>query len=127
MKIEKIDHVAIRVKDLAKARKFFSEVFEMDFRSLGNSAELDIKSIMDTNGIELVEPFLPDGPNSRMIAKYGRGINAAFLEGLRPGPGCGRHQEKRRACYGPGTIRRYANGNTSPQGHLRGADRAYRV
>jgi methylmalonyl-CoA/ethylmalonyl-CoA epimerase len=80
LKIEKIDHVAIRVKDLAKARKFFSELFEMDFRSLGNSVELDIKSIMDTNGIELVEPFLPDGPNSRLIAKYGEGLTLLSLK-----------------------------------------------
>jgi methylmalonyl-CoA/ethylmalonyl-CoA epimerase len=80
LKIEKIDHVAIRVKDLAKARKFFEEAFGSNFRSLGNSPELDIMSIMDTNGIELVEPALPDGPNARMIAKYGEGLTLLSLK-----------------------------------------------
>jgi methylmalonyl-CoA epimerase len=80
LKIEKIDHVAIRVRDLQKARKFFSEVFGLDFRELGNSPDLDIKSIMDTNGIELVEPLLPDGPNSRLIAKYGEGLTLLSLK-----------------------------------------------
>ena len=80
MKIEKIDHVAIRVKDLAKARKFFSEAFEMDFRALGNNRELDIQSIMDTNGIELIQPLLPGGPNSRLIAKYGEGLTLLSLK-----------------------------------------------
>jgi methylmalonyl-CoA/ethylmalonyl-CoA epimerase len=80
LKIEKIDHVAIRVRDLQKARKFFSEVFGLDFRELGNSTDLDIKSIMDTNGIELVEPLLPDGPNSRLIAKYGEGLTLLSLK-----------------------------------------------
>ncbi|MBN1375858.1 MAG: VOC family protein [Dehalococcoidia bacterium] len=80
MKIEKIDHIAIRVRDLAKARKFFTDAFGSNFRSLGNSPELDIKSIMDVNGIELVEPLLPDGPNSRLLAKYGEGLTLLSLK-----------------------------------------------
>jgi len=80
MKIEKIDHVAIRVKDVDKARKFFSEAFGCDFKSLGNSPELDIKSIMDTHGIELVEPYSEDGPNARMLAKYGEGLTLLSLK-----------------------------------------------
>lgn len=80
MKIEKIDHVAIRVKDLAKARQFFTEAFGSQFRSLGKSPELDINSIMDANGIELVEPILPDGPNSRLMAKFGEGLTLLSLK-----------------------------------------------
>lgn len=80
MKIEKIDHIAIRVKNLAKARKLFTEAFGCEFNSLGESAQLDIKSIMDTNGIELVEPLLPDGATSKMIDKYGEGLTLLSLK-----------------------------------------------
>jgi len=80
MKIEKIDHVAIRVKELDKARKFFTAAFGCDFRSLGNSPQLDIKSIMDANGIELVEPLVQEGPTARLMAKHGEGLTLLSLK-----------------------------------------------
>lgn len=74
MKVEKIDHVAIRVKNLEKARKFFEDVFETKFYELGDIPDLDIRSIVDRHGIELVSPLLPDGPTSRVLKKYGEGM-----------------------------------------------------
>jgi len=74
MKIEKIDHVAIRVKDLEKARNFFEDVFETKFHDLGDIEELDIRSIIDPLGIELVVPLLPDGPTSKVLERHGEGM-----------------------------------------------------
>ena len=74
MKIEGIDHVAIRVRDLEKAKNFFEDVFETKFYELGDIEELDIRSIVDRHGIELVSPLLPDGPTSRVLEKFGEGM-----------------------------------------------------
>ncbi|MFC1823297.1 VOC family protein [Thermodesulfobacteriota bacterium] len=74
MKIDGIDHVAIRVKDLEKAKKFFEDVFETKFYELGDIEELDIRSIVDRHGIELVSPLLQDGPTSRVLEKFGEGM-----------------------------------------------------
>ena len=35
---------------------------------------------MDTHGIELVEPLLPDGPTARLMAKHGEGLTLLSLK-----------------------------------------------
>jgi methylmalonyl-CoA/ethylmalonyl-CoA epimerase len=80
MKIEKIDHVAILVKDLSKAEKFFSDLFEMEFAKLGEVEEVDARSIMEASGIEILEPLTPDGPTAKTLEKRGEGLTLISLK-----------------------------------------------
>jgi methylmalonyl-CoA/ethylmalonyl-CoA epimerase len=74
MKIEKIDHVAILVRDLKEAEGFFSELFNLKFSSLGEIEEVDARSVMDSIGIELIEPLKRDGPTSKVLQRRGEGL-----------------------------------------------------
>jgi len=80
MKIEKIDHVAILVKDLSKAEKFFSDLFEMEFAKLGEVEEVDARSMMEASGIEILEPLTPDGPTSKTLENRGEGLTLISLK-----------------------------------------------
>jgi methylmalonyl-CoA/ethylmalonyl-CoA epimerase len=80
MKIEKIDHVAILVKDLNKAEKFFSDLFETRFSSLGEVKEVDARSMMEPFGIEIIEPLTPDGPTAKNLERRGEGLTLISLK-----------------------------------------------
>ena len=80
MKIEKIDHVAILVKDLNKAEEFFSDLFEMRFSKLGEVKEVDARSMMEFSGIELIEPLTPDGPTMKTLERRGEGLTLISLK-----------------------------------------------
>jgi len=80
MKIEKIDHVAILVKDVNKAEEFFSDLFEMRFAQLGEVKEVDARSIMEESGIEILEPLTPDGPTAKTLEKRGEGLTLLSLK-----------------------------------------------
>ena len=80
MKIEKIDHVAILVQDMRAAEKFFADLFETKFAKLGETKELDIRSIMDPTGIEIAEPLLPDGVTARTLKNRGEGLTLLSLK-----------------------------------------------
>ena len=78
MKVEKIDHVGILVKDLDKAENFFSELLESKFTG-GVTEHLkdedsDGKSIMNSLGIELTTPTVPDGPMAKTLKRQGEGF-----------------------------------------------------
>jgi methylmalonyl-CoA epimerase len=80
MRIEKIDHIAIMVKDLKKAEEFFTDLFQTKFTSLGETKEMDIASVMNDIGIELTQPILPNGPSSRALEKRGEGLSMLSLK-----------------------------------------------
>lgn len=80
MKIEKIDHVAILVEDLNKAEKFFSDLFEMKFAKLGEVKEVDARSMMESSGIEIIEPLTPDGPTAKNLERRGEGLTLISLK-----------------------------------------------
>ena len=75
MKVEKIDHIAINVKDLAKAEKLFGDLFGMKFSKPAVFKEIDLRSSVDPLGIELVEPLTPDGPTAKAIESRGEGVS----------------------------------------------------
>ena len=75
MKVEKIDHVAINVKDLKKAAQFFADLLGTEFSSSAVFKELDLVSLVDPLGIELVEPLTADGPTAKAIAQRGEGVS----------------------------------------------------
>ena len=74
MKIERIDHIAILVKNLEKAERFFGELFETKFTVLGERSEFDIRNAIDPSGIELVASLLSDGEMAEVIRKRGEGV-----------------------------------------------------
>ncbi len=78
MKIEKIDHIAIVVRDLEKAERVFSELFETEFAHLGEIGG-NAKSIMDPLGLELVEPLLGGGAEGHM-KRRGEGLYVLSLK-----------------------------------------------
>ena len=74
MKVEKIDHVSITVKDLDKARKFFGELFETEFLEPWPMEAVDIVETLDPLGIDLCAPLKPDGLTAKVLAQRGEGI-----------------------------------------------------
>ncbi len=75
MKVEKIDHIAINVRELAKAEKFFGDLLGVKFSTPAVFKELDLRSSVDPLGIELVEPLTPDGPTATAIEHRGEGVS----------------------------------------------------
>ena len=75
MKVEKIDHIAINVRDLTQAEKFFVDLFGTEFSKAAVFKELDLRSSVDPLGIELVEPLTPDGPTAKAIEHRGEGVS----------------------------------------------------
>jgi methylmalonyl-CoA/ethylmalonyl-CoA epimerase len=80
MKVEKIDHVVIRVTDLQKAKKFFADLLETKFIELGEFSNMDARSAIEPFGIELVEPLIPDGALAKEINRKGEGLSLLSLK-----------------------------------------------
>jgi len=90
MRPEKVDHIHIAVKDIEKAKQFFSDMFGLQFSpfpleqsdiedmekagSRLGETQRTIKAIIDPLGIELIEPTTPDSPMARLIEKKGEGM-----------------------------------------------------
>ena len=75
MKVEKIDHIAINVKDLKKAAQLFADLLGTEFSTSAEFKELDLVSLVEPMGIELVEPLTADGPTSKAIEQRGEGVS----------------------------------------------------
>ena len=80
IKLEKIDHVSIYVRDLEKARRFFAELLDAEFSDVSQDKELDTRGSMGPAGIELIAPLTPDGPVARAIDKRGEGLSLVSLK-----------------------------------------------
>lgn len=80
MKVEKIDHIAIRVKDLEKASKFFSDLLGIEFSGPNENKGADIRSVASPVGIALTEPLSPDGPSARALERRGEGLAMLSLQ-----------------------------------------------
>ena len=74
-KAEKIDHVAISVKDLDQAIKFFGDLLATEFSEPREITELNMKSSLDPLGIELVAASTPDGVMAKTIERRGEGLS----------------------------------------------------
>ncbi len=80
MKVEKIDHVHIFVKNLDKALKFFEEALGTRFAGPRNSKNLDARTTLDPIGLEIIEGVSPDGPVNKTIERRGEGLAAISLK-----------------------------------------------
>lgn len=80
MKVKKISHVAILVKDLEAASKFYAELFGTDFDTEIISKENDTRGLMSPLGIELITPLTPDGPVAQTLERRGEGFAVLALD-----------------------------------------------
>ena len=80
MKVEKINHVMIYVKDLDRARKFFADLLDTEFSEPIEIKEADAISSMDPLGLELVTPLIPDGVSARAMERRGEGLALLSLK-----------------------------------------------
>ena len=80
MKVKGISHVVIMVKDIEKARGFFSDLFGTEFSPAGELKEADIRNSMAPIGIELGSPLSKDGPSARTMERRGEGLALLALE-----------------------------------------------
>ncbi len=77
---EKIDRIAIAVKDLEKATRFFSDLLDIDFDIVGSSPELGMRGGYSACGLELIEPTHPDSIIGRFLRQRGEGLWALVLK-----------------------------------------------
>ena len=80
MKVKKISHIAILVKDLEQASKLYAELFGTDFSTKIISEQNDTNGLMSPIGIELVTPLTTDGPVSKALEKRGEGFVTVALD-----------------------------------------------
>ena len=80
MKVEKINHVMIYVRDLEGARKFFADLLDTEFSEPIKIKEADAISSMDPLGLELVTPLTPDGVSARAMERRGEGLALLSLK-----------------------------------------------
>ena len=80
MKVEKIDHVMIFVRDLERARKFFADLLDTEFSEPVKVKEADAISSMDPLGLELVTPLTPDGVSAKAMERRGEGLALLSLK-----------------------------------------------
>ncbi len=80
MKVEKIDHVTILVKDLEKAGKLYSDLFGISFSSPKEDKEFDVRNLISPVGIGLVAPLSPDGVMAKTLERRGEGVTVVVLK-----------------------------------------------
>jgi len=77
MKILKIDHIGVAVKSIDNGKKFWSDVFGLDFEGTETVEAQKVKTAFFPVGqgeVELLESTAPDGPIAKYIEKKGEGI-----------------------------------------------------
>jgi methylmalonyl-CoA/ethylmalonyl-CoA epimerase len=74
MKVEKIDHIVIRVRNMREACKFFSELFGLQFAEIGEIQEMDARSSIEPLGVEIIEPLTADGTTAKALEQLGEGF-----------------------------------------------------
>jgi methylmalonyl-CoA/ethylmalonyl-CoA epimerase len=82
VKILKIDHIGIAVKDLAASLQFYSEVLGLEAVGTEEVAEQNVKVAFLPCGdseLELLESTTPDGPIAKFIEKRGEGVQHIAL------------------------------------------------
>ena len=80
--IRKIDHIAIAVRDIDEASKFFADTLGLSVDGIEEVAEQKTKVAFIQIGevrIELVQPTEPDSPVGKFIEKRGEGIHHIAL------------------------------------------------
>ena len=79
MKVERIDHIHIAVKDLRKAAKFFADIMGTKWVGPIEPAE-DMITAFDSLGFELLQQTRPEGWIADFIQKRGEGLFSIGLK-----------------------------------------------
>ena len=74
MKTLGIDHVVIAVRDIEKAAKFFSELFETSFEDLEPPDGVEVRTKICTEGIELITPLTAQNAVAKFLDDKGEGL-----------------------------------------------------
>lgn len=77
MKIEKIDHIGIAVKDLGRALKLYTDIFNLEIKKIEEFKDLKVKIAFIPVGevmVELVQPTSIDAPLAKRISENGEGL-----------------------------------------------------
>ncbi|MBI2918798.1 MAG: VOC family protein [Chloroflexi bacterium] len=80
MKVDKIDHIHVYVKDLKAATRQFSKIMGTKFSDPVVVEKFNLRSVLEPLGIELIESTTPDGPVARFVEKRGEGLAAISLK-----------------------------------------------
>ena len=79
MKVQKIHHISVLVKDLEKAGKLYSDLFGIEFEGPYEQKALDVKFLSSPLGINLAAPLTPDGPSAKTLERRGEGLSMLVL------------------------------------------------
>jgi len=79
MKVQKIHHVSVLVKDLEKAGKLYSELFGIEFDGPYDQEDLDVRFMSSSIGLNLASPLTPDGPTAKSLERRGEGLSMLVL------------------------------------------------
>ena len=77
MKIEKIDHIAIAVKDLSTALKLYTDVLKLEVQKIEEFEDLKLRVAFIPVGevlLELIQPTSDDAPLAKRISEHGEGL-----------------------------------------------------
>ncbi len=83
MKVTKIDHLGIAVKEIAEARKLFQDILGLEFVGTETVEEQKVTAAifsLGDIGLELLESTSSDGPVARFIEKRGEGIQHLAIQ-----------------------------------------------
>ena len=79
MKVQKIHHVSVLVKDLEKAGKLYSDLFGIEFDGPYDQKDLDVRFLSSSLGLNLASPLTPDGPTAKSLERRGEGLSMLVL------------------------------------------------
>ena len=79
MKVSKIHHVSVLVRDLEKAGKLYSDLLGLEFEGPYEQEALDVKFLSSPIGINLASPLTPDGPSASTLERRGEGLAMLVL------------------------------------------------
>jgi methylmalonyl-CoA/ethylmalonyl-CoA epimerase len=79
MKVQKIHHVSVLVKDLEKAGKLYSDLFGIEFDGPYDQEDLDVRFLSSSIGLNLASPLTPDGPTAKSLERRGEGLSMLVL------------------------------------------------
>ena len=79
MKVQKIHHVSVLVKDLEKAGKLYSDLFGIEFDGPYDQEDLDVRFISSSIGLNLASPLTPNGPTAKSLERRGEGLSMLVL------------------------------------------------
>jgi methylmalonyl-CoA epimerase len=80
MVFEKIERVAIAVRDFDQAEKFFSDLLDLHFDEPGVNEEAGLRAAYSAFGLELIEATKPDTLIDQFIRKRGEGVFCVVIK-----------------------------------------------